>query len=191
MSGRLVSTACLHDLRELAPASSAARSARAPCARRRADRRPAARDASSAARSPRAPIRSRGLPAACTLSSCAALRIGASGLRSSCASIARNSSLRWFTSFSASSACRRSVTSRLMPTTWRWPRVLHEPGLAVDPARAVARDAGSDIRSRRCRSVAHSSSIARTRAERPSDRCSASHCSCRSRLVDRRARDIS
>ena len=43
--------------------------------------------------------------------SCTALRIGASGLRSSCASIARNSSLWRSASFSACSARARSTTS--------------------------------------------------------------------------------
>ena len=48
---------------------------------------------------------------------CSALRIGASGLRSSCPSIARNWSLRRATSASASRACERSSRCRLI---WYW-----------------------------------------------------------------------
>ena len=47
---------------------------------------------------------------------CSALRTGARGLRSSWASMARNSSLRRSASLSASSARRRSSTSMLTPT---------------------------------------------------------------------------
>ena len=77
---------------------------------------------------------------------------GASGLRSSCASIARNSSLRWFTSFSASSAWRRARDIQRDADYVAMARVLHEPGLAVDPAQAVARVAIAILHFARARS---------------------------------------
>ncbi len=46
---------------------------------------------------------------------CTALRMGASGLRSSCASVARNSSLRRSASRSVASVRLRCVTSAMMP----------------------------------------------------------------------------
>jgi hypothetical protein len=50
--------------------------------------------------------------------SCAALRIGASGLRSSCASVARNSSLRRSATRSSASIAFCAVTSCTVPITW-------------------------------------------------------------------------
>src|SRR5207244_16048 len=73
-----------------------------------------------------------------SLRTCSALPIGASGLRSSWASIARNSSLRRSASRRASSARTRSVTSKATPPTRAaapagpgMGKVLHEAGAAL------------------------------------------------------------
>ena len=123
MSGRLASTALL---------TTAARSTRSlrssifppRCATRRAGRRPAGPSAAPAARSPPWPTAAaaRGGPLARRI--CTALRIGASGLRSSWASIARNSSLRRSASLSAASrfAFSMAMTARCGQVLRRAPR---------------------------------------------------------------------
>ena len=120
ISGRLISTARFHDGAQIERAPCAARSlSAADAATRRAGRRRAASGGRPGGRSRRWLPTQLGSRPALMRSTSAALRIGASGLRSSCASVARNSSLRRSASRRASSRRRLSVTStaaQVMPT---------------------------------------------------------------------------
>ena len=118
---------------------------------------PAASCAGAAARphcGPRLPS-CASMPGNCRMSN--ALAIGASGLRSSWASTARNSSLRRSASRRCRSRCRRSVTSRKTQHHARHSpfRVAHRRGAIVDrPLRLALRNEQRVIRQANDRSFA-------------------------------------